>query len=185
MFFSVAGIGSAAPMLLPGAMTIWRHDKAIRAPADQARDVMKAIVGTCECCNKSRIRNALSTRPPCVLMRIRTAWSCCSSASFMPRCTSAACPPSISPVIVITCTVSAAYTGSCTVQTRTHKNTAKAIAHKDFLFCIGITSFIEIPSILLSWESIWNTRPAGSRWVLPAKEAGQRPIQKIHSAYHG
>ena len=39
MFFSVLGIGSAAPILLPGAMMIWRHDKAMRAPADQARDV--------------------------------------------------------------------------------------------------------------------------------------------------
>ena len=39
MFFSVLGIGSAAPMLLPGAMMMWRHDRAMRAPADQARDV--------------------------------------------------------------------------------------------------------------------------------------------------
>ena len=40
MFFSVLGIGSAAPMLLPGAMMMWRLERAIRAPADQARDVM-------------------------------------------------------------------------------------------------------------------------------------------------
>ena len=102
IFFSVAGMGSAAPMLLPGAMTIWRQAMAINAPADQARDVTRAIVGMDVSRKRSRMRSALSTRPPCVLIRTTMALSPFSSARLIPRCTSAAWLPSISPEMEMT-----------------------------------------------------------------------------------
>ena len=108
IFFSVLGIGSAAPMLLPGAMTMWRHDKAMRAPADQARDLTKAIVGRDVLRSMSRILRALSALPPIVSIDTTTAVSPDSSARSKPRRTRAAWLPSISPEMTIARTESAA-----------------------------------------------------------------------------
>ena len=92
-------IGVAAPMLAPGLMTICVAANEMSAPAEMARLLMNAMVGTFVFKSASRICIAESTRPPSVLISKIIASACAFSRST--RSIYGAKPRSIIPEISI------------------------------------------------------------------------------------
>ncbi len=74
--FMVSGIGSAAPMLPPGAIAITLPAIAIRAAALQARVLTWVMTGIREDSKESRMARAASTLPP--VLSISSSSACAS-----------------------------------------------------------------------------------------------------------
>jgi len=79
--------GVAAPIVPPPLMTMRSAASAMRAPAEIARLLTKAMVGTDVVSSASRICTAASTRPPKVLISSTTAAALAVAASSSTRAT--------------------------------------------------------------------------------------------------